>query len=152
MRFFRLFVLPLVTTLGCDDPAGPDRDIKVTVSTDLLIVRRSAPTTITVTAINRGSQSITINGNDCPARFEILDVRGEIVGPFQSGLCDASARSVTLGPQEALTFQYSWNGTGMANAASTLAPGAYRIRGHAPGLRRRLTSDAIPIAVASSAP
>jgi hypothetical protein len=142
----------VLAVASCSEPTDVNRGVEVGVSVDRAEFRSGQSIVVTVTATNRGDESVKINGKNCPPVYVVLDSNGNVVGPPGAfgAICTADAIEVTLQPGSQFFFRHNWAGeAAVGRDAPTVAlpPGSYRLQGRVAGEGIWAQSPFLPIRI-----
>lgn len=139
---FQMASVIALSILACADPTFSRRGVRVTLTVDKTVFYQGDVAHVTVTAVNRGREVVTINDFGCPARFDVIDGGGSVGSPGPQ-ICSALSSLRDLSPGDSLMIPYSWR----LNDAKDrpLAPGHYKLRGRAIG--RGFDASSAPVAI-----
>jgi len=150
MPLFRRIVLPLLaltlSSVACDEPAGPDHIlVTVVVAPDRIVPGDTA--IIGVRFTNTGPFPVKLD-MWCRHLFEVANAQGEVVVGREALVCIAIfVPPVVLAPFESIERRIPWTGTRLRSIGSLvmepLPPGRYLVYGKLDG--RRSAPDAIEI-------
>ena len=117
-----------LVSLSCADAVSgpPPGDLQLTVAVAQPAIEVGDSTTVTIRLRNGGIDPVTITTGGCfMLPYIARDPGDEIVYPGGGGWgCIAIVRSVTLGPGQSETLQYTVRG-GAAGPSPSLGPGEY---------------------------
>jgi hypothetical protein len=134
MRFTAVVVLLLAASCrSATSPAGAF-DVAIVVSPSSFRAGDSVSVAITVT--NRTNETQTIDANNCPVAFEVINSEGTVVGP-RPRVCSAVMLPKILAVGEQFVFTQTWSGdaagSGVDSPPAMLATGTYWVRGRSFG-------------------
>jgi len=143
-----------LTVAGCSEPTVSDRGVEVALTVDRSVLRPGDNAQLTVTATNRGTRTVSINGSACPGAFVVRDADGAEAGPGPR-MCTLAAVVRVLAPGETYTFRDTWalDGTGGTwNTPRLVPPGVYALQGRVFGKDLRAESAPVAIRVETASP
>ena len=122
--------------LGCLDATSPADAVLVTGSTSVTSIRAEQTVSIALTIYNRGEDDIQLALQECVPPFEVLNDRGQVVGPG-SRACSLELVAPVIVPARGSTrYTTSWAGDSSGSshwgALKYLSPGQYSIRPRVP--------------------
>jgi hypothetical protein len=118
--------------------------VQVTLAVDRPLFSSGDTAKVAVTALNRGGQTVTINGGGCPSAFTVIDERDSVGMPGPQ-ICFAVLYRRQLHPGESYVFRYAWRLD--RPDRSPLQPGTYRLKGHVFGDHLRAESAPVEIRI-----
>ena len=125
-------VLVAAALVGCTNTTEPRQKLEVSVALSSAEVHPGESIEVTVTAINRGTRPVIINGSSCPDAFVVTTVRGIVVGPGEK-ICALIAISKEIAPGDQIVFGAHWEGDALrgqpGGSPVFLDAGEYRLRG-----------------------
>jgi hypothetical protein len=138
----------MLVLAACGQPMFSDRGVEVTTRVDRQTFFAGDTAQIIVSALNEGSQTVTLNAKTCPAHFQVKNALDVVVAPV-GGECSSEAVLRDLVPGDSLVQEYRWRLDD--EPAKQLPAGEYRLRGLAygeGGLRAQSNDVRITIAAA----
>jgi hypothetical protein len=117
---------------GCLDTTSPKDAVVVTGVASTASIRAEQPVSITLTIHNRGDEAIQLAIDECIPPYEILNARGEVVGPGPRVCTLALYAPTVVPPGSSTTYTTTWAGEALSGDPSVtrpfLGPGDYTIR------------------------
>jgi hypothetical protein len=117
---------------GCLDATSPKDAVLVTGAASVASIRAAQNMSITLTIHNRGDEAIQLAIDECFPPFEILDDRGDVVGPGPRACTLSLYAPIVVQPGASTTYTTNWSGESSiveaADGVVYLAPGSYTIR------------------------
>ena len=117
---------------GCLDTTSPKDAVVVTGAASVASIRAEQPMSITLTIHNRGDEAIQLAIDECFPPYEILNGRGDVVGPGARVCTLALYAPIVVPAGGSTTYITTWAGEALSTDPSIvrpfLGPGDYTIR------------------------
>ena len=141
--------IAVFTVAGCHSANSPD-GLVASASVAPGSFRAGTPVDVTVTVVNEGSRTRTIEINPCPEPFVVTTLSGEVIGPGVR-ICSAYSQQHELAPGEQYVFELRWSGDrkggGTPDSNVPLGPGTYLLRAVVTAVGGPVESEAVQFTV-----
>lgn len=148
-RGFLLFLLA-----GCSAATQADGvHVRLRVDGNTTVIGQATP--ITIEVVNTTERLVAVQPPSCHGAFEVVNARGEVVGPRTDQMCAAIALlPIIVSPGSTASFQNHWEGSARETSSTPtwVEPGEYFLRARVPVDGELRTSDRVRVVVRAALP